>query len=116
MEDVRIIERKRSSASVDEVDENISSNNKKNSTHGNTNKVVKGNYKTKVVFTVYDDEKRLLDSVIKNSGISRSDFLMACLQNSQKKSVHKSFAAECARVKKARGIREKELKKSIQAS
>lgn len=115
-EDVRIIERIKNTTIVDEVDENISSTNEKNNKHNNNNKMVKGNYKTKVVFTVYEDEKRLLDSVIKNSGISRSDFLMACLQNSQKKSVHKSFAAECARVKKARGIREKELKKNIQAS
>lgn len=92
-EDVRIVERRKGTTSIDEVDEDILSIDEKKNKYNNANKVVKNSYKTTVVFTVYEDEKRLLDSVIKNSGISRSDFLMACLQNSQKKSVHKSFVA-----------------------
>lgn len=112
-EDVRIIERTKSDIPIDKIDKDILPINKKKNTPNDTNIRTKNSYKTKVVFTVYEDGKEFLDSIIKNSGINRSDFLMACLQNSQKKSVHKSFAAECARVKKARYIRQKALKEQM---
>lgn len=67
--------------------------------------------KTTIRFTVYADEGEMINNLIKNSGIKRSDYLMACLMNSQKKSNIKSFAAECERIKRKRVQREMEVRK-----
>ena len=66
--------------------------------------------KTTIRFTVYSDEGEMINNLIKNSGIKRSDYLLACLMNSQKKSNLKSFNAECERIKKKRIERETEIK------
>lgn len=51
--------------------------------------------KRKFSVTLFGDEVELMRQAVKDSGMSHADFIMACLQNSQKKSVSKSFAAEC---------------------
>lgn len=66
--------------------------------------------KKKMTITLYGDEMELMNNAIKASGLTRSDFIMACLQNSQKKSVSKSFFAECERVKKARQAHNKDVR------
>ena len=69
--------------------------------------------KTTIRFTVYEDEGRKINEMIRGSGMKRADYLMACLQNSQKKSNIKSFNAECMRVKKERESREKDIREQM---
>lgn len=69
--------------------------------------------KTTIRFTVYEDEGRKINEMIRGSGMRRADYLMACLQNSQKKSNIKSFNAECMRVKKERESREKDIREQM---
>lgn len=71
--------------------------------------------KKKLTFMVYEDEFELINRLIKESGYKRSVFLVASLQNAQKKSVQSSFVAECNRVQKAWGQREQEFKERNQA-
>lgn len=66
--------------------------------------------KRKMTITLYGDEMELMEQAIKNTGMRRADFIMACLQNSQKKSISKSFNAECKRVKIHRAKHIQEVK------
>ncbi len=58
--------------------------------------------KAKITFTVYEDERDLINNMIKSSGYNRSDYLVACFHNNKKKTVSKSFIYECEKVQKIR--------------
>ncbi len=58
--------------------------------------------KAKVTFTVYEDERDLINNMIKSSGYNRSDYLIACFQNNMKKTVNKSFVSSLEKVQKMR--------------
>lgn len=66
--------------------------------------------KKKITFTFYGDELDWVNQTIKNSGMQRSDYLIACLQNAQRLSSTKRFVSECERVKKQRDKHSKEVK------
>lgn len=76
--------------------------------------------KRKMTITLYGDEMELMEAAIKTAGMRRADFIMACLHNSQKKSVIKTFSAECERVKKYRAKHNQDVKdfysKTVEAS
>lgn len=95
-------------------DENIPSNSSKETTPrsnlNNPNEYTRP-FKTKMSFTVYSDERDLINRMIKDSGYNRTNYFIACFKNSVKKSVEKSFHAECVRVQKVRDERETELTK-----
>lgn len=69
--------------------------------------------KRKITFTVYEDEFSLINRLVKESGYKRSIFFVACIQNSQKKSVAGSLSAECNRVQKSLERREQEQKERL---
>ncbi len=58
--------------------------------------------KAKITFTMFADERDLINRIIKDSGYNRTDYFIACFQNNLKKSVSKSFISECEKVKKIR--------------
>lgn len=66
--------------------------------------------KKKITFTFYGDEFDWVNQTIKSSGMQRSDYLMACLQNAHRLSNTKRFTTECERVKKQRDQHTKEVK------
>lgn len=66
--------------------------------------------KRKFSVTLFGDEVEMMHQAVKEAGMRPADFIMACLQNSQKKSVSRSFATECQRVKHFRATHAKEYK------
>ena len=71
--------------------------------------------KRKFTVTLYGDELELMQEAVRKSGLKQADFIMACLQNSQKKSVYRSFAAECERVKRFRANHTQAVKEYYQS-
>ncbi len=66
--------------------------------------------KKKITFTFYGDEFDWVNQTIKSSGMQRSDYLIACLQNAHRLSNTKRFTTECERVKKQRDQHTREVK------
>lgn len=83
-------------------EEKLNDSDNKNQSNISKNSPNNKTKKTKITFTVYEDEKALIDKIIKDSGYKRADYFIACIQNNMKKSVVKSFDVEYARVNKAR--------------
>ena len=68
--------------------------------------------KQSISFTVFPDEKEMVNKMLESLKMNRSDFFMACIQNNRKKTNAKSFAAECSKVQKIRKMKEQEFKKN----